>query len=169
MTPNIGQGANSAIEDAACLSNLLNNLKEKGKARPTDSEMFDLLRQFRSLRFDRVNGIYKDSRFVVRFQARDGLFNTLFGRYYVPRAGDLPADLASKAIADGMALDYIPLPDRSGPGWEKYSTKAKGSRLWLLFPILLILFSLIIHLQGKMLSNYILSDLLFRFTTKISA
>lgn len=163
MTPNAGQGANGAIEDAACLANLLNGLlKAKGTGKPTDPEIFDLLRRFRSLRFDRVNGIYKDSRFLVRFQARDGLFNTLFGRYYVPRAGDLPADLASKTVADGVALDYISLPGRSGPGWTKYSTRQKGSGLWVTLTVALAVISiLILYWQGKRPLNNFLPNLLY--------
>jgi FAD dependent monooxygenase len=43
--------------------------------------------------------------------ARDGLVNTLFGRYYAPFSGNLPADIASKAIASGYLLELLPLPE----------------------------------------------------------
>ncbi|KAE8391142.1 FAD/NAD(P)-binding domain-containing protein [Aspergillus alliaceus] len=124
MTPNIGQGANMAIEDAAALANLLRRLRiSPGTTLPTDGQIETLLRQYRSIRYHRVDSIYRSSQFLVRFQARDGLLNTLFGRYYAPYAGDLPADMASKTIADGVICDFLPPPKRCGGGWEQYRRK----------------------------------------------
>ncbi|CAI7598820.1 unnamed protein product [Penicillium palitans] len=124
MTPNIGQGANMAIEDAAALANLLQSSR-KGMSTwlPTNGQVQILLHQYRSIRHGRVNSVYKSSRFLVRLHARDGLLKTLFGRYYVPYAGDLPAYIGSKSIADGVLCEFLPLPRRSGGGWERYRTK----------------------------------------------
>ncbi|KAJ5608614.1 hypothetical protein N7537_005233 [Penicillium hordei] len=129
MTPNIGQGANMAIEDAAALANLLQRLR-KGLSDwpPTDGQVQTLLHQYRSVRHGRVNSVYKSSRFLVRLHARDGLLKTLFGRYYVPYAGDLPAYIGSKSIADGVLCDFLPPPRRSGGGWERYRTKHSNWR-----------------------------------------
>ncbi|CAG8894999.1 unnamed protein product [Penicillium egyptiacum] len=128
MTPNIGQGANMAIEDAASLANLLQSLRKGlGTWPPTDGQVKTLLQQYRSIRHGRVNSVYKSSRVLVRLHARDGLIKTLIGRYYVPYAGDLPAYIGSKSIADGVMCDFLPPPKRSGDGWERYRTK--GSRL----------------------------------------
>ncbi|KAJ5332659.1 FAD/NAD(P)-binding domain-containing protein [Penicillium brevicompactum] len=128
MTPNIGQGANMAIEDAAALTNLLRDLLAwGGTSLPTDTQIDTLLHQYRAIRHGRVYSIYRSSRFLVRFQARDGLINSLLSRYYAPHAGDLPAEMASKTIADGVMLNFLPPPKRSGAGWEKYRKK---ERLW---------------------------------------
>ncbi|KAF7169438.1 hypothetical protein CNMCM6106_004343 [Aspergillus hiratsukae] len=103
MTPNLGQGANMAIEDAAALATFLNNLlKCPGNLDlPSTSEIESVLQQYRRARYRRVCSVYNMSRFLVRMQARDGLLHTLFGRYYAPYAGDLPADVASETIAGG--------------------------------------------------------------------
>nr|A0A2I6PIZ2.1 RecName: Full=FAD-dependent monooxygenase nodM; AltName: Full=Nodulisporic acid biosynthesis cluster protein M [Hypoxylon pulicicidum]AUM60051.1 FAD-dependent oxygenase [Hypoxylon pulicicidum] len=120
MTPNFGQGANTAIEDSAALANLLHSLiKEKRAEKPTDSDISLLLRQFKSQRLRRVQKIYKMSRFVTRLQARDGLLNTLLGRHYAPYAADLPAKIASGCIAGAEVLDYLPLPKVTGAGWNR--------------------------------------------------
>ncbi|KAJ5363924.1 uncharacterized protein N7496_009637 [Penicillium cataractarum] len=130
MTPNIGQGANMAIEDAAALSNLLGHLKISSSSPPTDSQIEKLLDQYRTIRYQRVKSIYRSSRFLVRFQARDGLFNTLLSRYYAPYAGDLPADMASKTIADGVMCDFLPHPKRSGDGWKRYRRNGQSWGWW---------------------------------------
>jgi FAD dependent monooxygenase len=73
MTPNIGQGANCAIEDAATLATLLNNLVDVANAKlPSDAEIEALFQRYRKIRYSRVKSIYKTSRFLVRLQARDG-------------------------------------------------------------------------------------------------
>ncbi|OQE24183.1 hypothetical protein PENFLA_c010G06962 [Penicillium flavigenum] len=111
MTPNIGQGANMAIEDAASLVNLLERLRKGlGTWPPTDGQVKTLLKQYRSIRHGRVNSVYKSSRVLVRLHARDGLLKTLIGRYFVPYAGDFPAYIGSKSIADGIVsapLEYL--------------------------------------------------------------
>lgn len=129
MTPNIGQGASMAIEDAAALANLLQSLR-KGLSTwpPTDGQVQTLLHQYRSIRHGRVNSVYKSSRFLVRLHVRDGLLKTLFGRYYIPYAGNLPAYIGSKSIADGVLCDFLPPPRRSGGGWERYRTKHSNWR-----------------------------------------
>lgn len=128
MTPNIGQGANMAIEDAAALTNLLRDLlAQGGTSLPTNTQIDTLLHQYRSIRHERVYSIYRISRFLVRFQAQDGFINSLLSRYYAPHVGDLPAEMASKTIADGVMLNFLPPPKRSGAGWEKYRKK---ERLW---------------------------------------
>jgi FAD dependent monooxygenase len=137
MTPNIGQGANMAIEDAAVLSSLLSDLLQKQTQPPTNTQIERLLAQYREFRYPRINSIYRTSRFLVRFQARDGIFNTLFGRYYAPHAGDLPADMASKTIAGGELCAYLPSPNRCSYGWEKYKNSGLGRTVWCVLVLLL--------------------------------
>ncbi|KAL4755992.1 FAD-dependent oxidoreductase [Aspergillus foveolatus] len=126
MTPNIGQGANMAIEDAARLASLLNHLvNSRTGQQPTATDVGAMLQDYRNSRYSRVQSIYNSSRFLVRFQARDGLFNTLFGRYYAPYAGDLPADMASKTIANGEVCAFLPLRS-STEAWEIYRSRKEG-------------------------------------------
>jgi FAD dependent monooxygenase len=141
MTPNIGQGANMAIEDAAALTNLLRNLEKLPSTLSSGTAQIEtMLRQYRSLRYERVESIYRDSRFLVRFQARDGLLNILLSRYYAPYAGDLPADMASKTIADGVMCDFLPPPTRSGDGWKRYrrNSRLRGWRFQAMLYIIML-------------------------------
>jgi FAD dependent monooxygenase len=159
MTPNIGQGANSAMEDAATLSNLLHDLlfKKHRMMPPSDMEIDGLLDEFARRRISRVTEIYKASRFLVRFQARDGFFKTLLGRYYAPYARELPADIGSKTIADGASLSFIPLPERSGPGWVEFSAKERRYVPIVIISLVILVLALIMqyNLVTEDLRNYI--------------
>ncbi|PYH92709.1 flavo protein monooxygenase [Aspergillus ellipticus CBS 707.79] len=141
MTPNFGQGANCAIEDAATLSSLLHDLVNlQGVHKPSNSQIDQLLQEYRRIRYDRMKGMCRTAAFVSRLQARDGWFNTVFGRYWGPYAGNLPADMASKVLADAEAIKFLPLPERSASGWEIYKQKGEKNLhvVWVV-----ILFSLL--------------------------
>ncbi|KAE8395023.1 hypothetical protein BDV23DRAFT_195282 [Aspergillus alliaceus] len=146
MTPNIGQGANIAIEDAAVLANLLHGTLSKNEpGKLSQPALNQVLREFQRIRFNRVNRIYQDSRFVARLHARDGFLKTLLGRYYVPYFPSLPADIASKIIADSPVITFLPTSQRTGPGWLQYSQRARGlAPSWVLV-LLLISISLLLH------------------------
>ena len=143
MAPNTGQGANCAIEDAALLTNYLRESinKTKGSGKLSNEELNALLERFSQDRVQRLQSIYRLSRVVVRLHARQNLFLRLMGRYYLPYTGDLPADMASKSIADGVYLDFLPLPDRSGPGWKDFASERKSllRRLTLISALVLLL------------------------------
>ncbi|PYI11327.1 flavo protein monooxygenase [Aspergillus sclerotiicarbonarius CBS 121057] len=127
MTPNFGQGANCAFEDAATLSSLLHDLVNvRGVCKPSNAQIKHLLQQYRQTRYTRMAGMCRAAASVSRVQARDGFFNVVFGRYWAPYAGNVPADMASKVIADAEVVTFLPLPERTGPGWEKYGRKAKS-------------------------------------------
>lgn len=152
MTPNIGQGANMAIEDAAALTNLLQDMKKSGvSSSPTDSHIQMLLHQYRTIRYERVKSIYRSSRFLVRLQARDGLLNLLLSRYYAPYAGDLPADMASKTIADGVMCDFLPHPKRSGRGWQTYRKKSPSWGWWAQAILSVLMLGICIRGMGMIL------------------
>ncbi|OJI96505.1 hypothetical protein ASPVEDRAFT_872267 [Aspergillus versicolor CBS 583.65] len=122
MAPNTGQGANCAIEDAAALANAIHSAIEHVD-RPSMAEVQSFLRSFNESRLPRVQEIYKSASVVVRLHARENLALRLVGRYYLPYSGDLPANTASKLIADGVQLSFLAPSLYSGPGWEKYSMK----------------------------------------------
>ncbi|PKX90478.1 FAD-dependent oxidoreductase [Aspergillus novofumigatus IBT 16806] len=145
MTPNIGQGANVAIEDAAALASLLSSLRKCDV--PSYSEIESVLQQYQRARYNRVCSVYSMSRFLVRLQARDGLLYTMFGRYYAPYAGDLPADVASETIASGeiRGLTILgPPKDR----WRQYHA-SRGNRVAWLGPVLVLVLSLLFSRYGR--------------------
>lgn len=126
MTPNFGQGANCAFEDAATLSSLLHDLVNvRGVCKPSNAQIEHLLQRYRQTRYTRMVGMCRAAASVCRVQARDGFFNIIFGRYWAPHAGNLPADMAAKVIADAEIVTFLPLPARSGRGWEVYGRRGK--------------------------------------------
>ena len=155
MTPNIGQGANTAIEDAALLTNLLyDRLSKDGHRKLLRPALEQLLREFQYERFSRVSKIYQDSRFLVRLHARDGIIKSMLARYIVPYMTELPVDLASKSIADGPIISFLPVPSRSGPGWLQWSRKERRSpALWILV-LLVIVVSFVLHSPMHVIPKY---------------
>ncbi|XHF96424.1 hypothetical protein AWENTII_000062 [Aspergillus wentii] len=141
MTVNIGQGANTAIEDAAVLSSLINRLiNSHSVKKPSNEQITRLLREYQTARYTRVKQIYDRSRLAVRFQARDGFLKAAFGRYIVPYIGNL-ADRPSQLVADGEVIDFLPRPERSGPGWVDFSSRGRsGLRIMVYSVVVLLLY-----------------------------
>jgi FAD dependent monooxygenase len=126
MTPNIGQGANSAIEDAAVLSSLLVHLTtSEGPRRPSSARIHRLLQDYQAARYERAQTVYHKSRFGARFQSRDDAVKVIVGRYLVPHVRNHLANLSSMLIANGELIHFLPLPKRSGPGWEQFREKGQ--------------------------------------------
>lgn len=146
MAPNTGQGANCAIEDAALLANYLRGLinKTKHNGKPSNEELNVILKRFSHDRIQRLQSIYRLSKVVVRLHARQNLFLRLMGRYYMPYSGDLPADMASKSIAGGVHLDFLPLPERPGPGWKDFASKKESRRSLILISALAVILGIVL-------------------------
>lgn len=94
---------------------------------PLTNELSDGLQRFQKKRISRISALYKVARLAIRLQARDGLAMSLMGRYVMPYLGDKVADWASRDITGGAILEFLPHPERSGSGWQKYSQKPKKS------------------------------------------
>lgn len=127
MAPNTGQGANCAIEDAAALANAIHSALEHDN-HPSMAEVQSFLRSFNEARLPRVREIYRSASVVVRMHARQNLALRLVGRYYLPYSGDVPANTASKLIADGVQLSFLAPSLHSGPGWEEYSMEKRMAK-----------------------------------------
>ncbi|KAL3457337.1 hypothetical protein BJX64DRAFT_293212 [Aspergillus heterothallicus] len=130
IAPQTGQGANCAIEDATALANALHQLL-RGRdpsTQPSPSELTNLLHNVAAERRTRMQGVVHSAKMSMRLQALDGLLPRLVARYYFPYAGDMLADLASKGIADAPLIDYIPVPARSGPGWDTFGKKSNKQK-----------------------------------------
>ncbi|KAM0368810.1 hypothetical protein ACHAPY_007146 [Fusarium culmorum] len=127
MTINFGQGANCAIEDVAVLSNLIHELLLENKGmKPTFRDIEVLLRRFNRMHLSRVSGIFNMSWLVARVHAQDGLLRKIIGRYVMPYFGGRFDSRPFKMIADAAALDFLPLPRSSFPGWKMYKSKEGG-------------------------------------------
>lgn len=140
MSPNIGQGANLAIESAAALSNTLNRLlKDARTEKPTETEIKTALDAFTTNYFGRVRAINLVSQAVLRMHARDGCLMTIFGMIIL-RSRYLTEILVSSIIAGGVQLDYIPLAIQPKRGDQvKHALKLAA---FLISSLLLYLFDI---------------------------
>lgn len=139
MTPNMGQGANTAIESAAGLSNRLRALTlAKHPEKPSAREIHDMLSEFNQARLPRLTDFHMRSWFVTRLETADGLAFRVLGRYVTQFLGDLFARGIAQIASSGVYLDYIPLTVRSGRDWPpvRMSESAAMRRLTLLLVIL---------------------------------
>lgn len=127
IAPHTGQGANCAMEDAAVLSSLLvQQLQQPSrKTVPSLAEWEHMFTAFTQLRRKRTLQVAHAAGMAMRLHALEGLFRRVLARYYLPYAKDMPADRASKGIADAPLLRFLPVPERSGPGWVLFASEAK--------------------------------------------
>ncbi|KAE8313486.1 hypothetical protein BDV41DRAFT_588138 [Aspergillus transmontanensis] len=124
MTPNQGQGANTAIEAAAGLTNVLFSLHQntEGK-RPSEDEIQRGLSHFNTTQFQRLLAIHHSSEFLTRLQACDGLAKSVFARYVAPYCGGTIEGISGLATT-GTVLEFVPLTERSGRSWSPISSWA---------------------------------------------
>ncbi|KAJ5294329.1 hypothetical protein N7508_009150 [Penicillium antarcticum] len=118
MTPNIGQGANTAIEDAAVLASLIHRLVQLGGI-PSISEAHieSMLLEYRGLRYDRAKSTYERSRFGARFHTRDDWAKAFAGRYVFPYIGGIVERGTAKVLARGkwlISFHFLNDPDQVG-------------------------------------------------------
>ncbi|KAE8143620.1 hypothetical protein BDV38DRAFT_289532 [Aspergillus pseudotamarii] len=124
MTPNQGQGANTAIEAAAGLTNVLYSLSQEPEGqRPTEGEIQRKLDHFNATQFQRLLAIHQSSEFLTRLQACDGLAKSVFARYVAPYCGGTIEGISGLATT-GTVLDFVPLTERSGRDWSPVSSWA---------------------------------------------
>lgn len=145
MTPNLGQGANCAIEDAAALTNKLHDaLKVKNPGRKlSDDEIEQALSEFSNIQVKRISKIYNVSWTTARLQTRANLVYRLLLRYFIPYAGDKPAKRVLRIFEGATALDFIPLPTRSGPGWTPQKREETFFPRWTIALAFLVLISVV--------------------------
>lgn len=148
MAPNIGQGANMAIEDAAVLANLISSILKQPGSAPSASKVEQMLHEFTINRRGRTKAICGHSEFLVRMQANHDMVKRLLGRYLVPLLEDVPAGLSGSTIEGAPNLNFLSLPQRAlAEGWHEsfYGSLQSlkffrpGIKLGLFFSIAVIL------------------------------
>lgn len=139
MTPNIAQGANSAIEHAAALANTLHQLvaSQSPQARMSGQGLNDALNALVRKRLWHMNIVNQASWHMTRVHARQGRFLTFFGRYVIPNFGWITVYSISWQFANCALLDYIPAAGRSTAPMERSTwivsmTLVLVISLWLL-------------------------------------
>ncbi|KAL4957974.1 hypothetical protein BDW69DRAFT_155076 [Aspergillus filifer] len=118
MTPNLGQGANTAMECAAVLTNRLRTLlADNYPDKPLERSLNDMLEDFNQKQFKRLLSVHGDAQFVTRLEALDGCSLRVFARHVMRYLGDLLVGNLSRIVAQGSVLDFVPLTVRSGKDW----------------------------------------------------
>ncbi|KAL4954365.1 hypothetical protein BDW69DRAFT_194088 [Aspergillus filifer] len=110
MTPNMAQGANTAVESAAVLANAIYRIGRLGIPSITDIGIElnpSLQDQKKRLRF-----IHAISFAITRVQTRQGLIRKFLGRYAYPYTPHAAVNTFSRVISGAPSLDFVPLPSR---------------------------------------------------------
>ncbi|KAG2413021.1 hypothetical protein HFD88_010580 [Aspergillus terreus] len=114
MTPNMGQGGNTAIESAASLANSLAVL-----ARASDHAIIGVqdihrcMQAWQKPRQERANKIWVSAHELTRLEALAGPKHKLIGLYLLPYLSQYLVDRTSATIVGAAKLDCAPLPRRS--------------------------------------------------------
>lgn len=119
MTPNIGQGANMAIEDVAALANALAS-NDLAKAMADASAVEAMMRSVNASRLTRTARVCAQSEFLTRMQANEGLAMRLVGRYLIPALHDILAGSSAAILSGTPRLHFVDLPARASRqvyGW----------------------------------------------------
>ncbi|KAF7595226.1 hypothetical protein BBP40_006972 [Aspergillus hancockii] len=120
VTPELGQGANMAIEDAAALSNVLRDLLVKQcHGKPSVAELDSAMETFNRHRLPRATIICRYGSFLCRLTNRDGVSMALLSRYVVPHFTSLSSYLARQIVAFADIIGYIEVPIRAGSDFEQ--------------------------------------------------
>ncbi|KAB8245451.1 hypothetical protein BDV35DRAFT_393913 [Aspergillus flavus] len=114
MTPNLGQGGNSAIESAASLANTLASIIEASREpRVSVNDLNDYLQPWQKKRQDRVKDVFKSAHGLTRLEALATWKDKCIALYLFPYISSYLADKASKTIVGATKLDCVPLPPRA--------------------------------------------------------
>lgn len=112
MTPNLAQGANTAMEQAAGLANALYKIAKQGQEtkKPSETEVSNALGEVAKKHFAHINTINQGSYFLTRMHSRQGWAKTFYGRYIYPRTAWGVVPYLAWLFSDSVAIDYLPLP-----------------------------------------------------------
>lgn len=112
FNPETGQGANSAIETAAAISNELSRLLKKTDS-PSDDEISATFAQVQEQRFDRVKTLVDRATAAGQADSFATPMDELFARYVMPHL-DSVTSLSGlmDEFVDGVRLDNVSVPFR---------------------------------------------------------
>ncbi|KAL4981505.1 hypothetical protein BDW68DRAFT_192893 [Aspergillus falconensis] len=116
MTPNMAQGANTAIEGAAALANTLRRISHIDE--PSEDAISLLLEGYAERQQKRLRKVHALSQSVTRVHTRQGRIRKILGRYVYPYTPSAALHSFSHIIAPAPYLEYVPVP-LPGPGWTQ--------------------------------------------------
>ncbi|KAJ4350594.1 hypothetical protein N0V95_004598 [Ascochyta clinopodiicola] len=108
-----GQGGNSAIEDAAELSNQLHSLLNSSDNGFTDASISQAFEDTQRIRFDRANKFMKDSHDQQSIQAMDKFFSRMIAKYVVPLSSpNKILEIICSGSRGAARVKALPMPKR---------------------------------------------------------
>lgn len=114
MTPNMGQGGNSAVESAASLANYLTRLvQSSSNGKIPLEDIKNNLNEFQMARQPRAKEICTAANALTRLEACATLKDKLLALYALPYMTEYLIDRLSEKLAGTEKVDYIPLPPRA--------------------------------------------------------
>jgi FAD dependent monooxygenase len=114
MTPNMGQGGNSAIESAAILSNCIKSALDKNPQGPNSKQIDESLSLYQSERRKRIKTVYTRASDTTRMEAMDSLTKIIMARYIIPSLGEkLILKMVGDLLKDAPTLDFVEKPTRA--------------------------------------------------------
>ncbi|KAL6237469.1 hypothetical protein BDW75DRAFT_228660 [Aspergillus navahoensis] len=116
LTPNIAQGANTAIEGAAALANTLRRISQIDE--PSKDDISLLLQGYAEQQQKRLRTVHALSQSVTRVHTRQGRIRKIIGRYVYPYTPSAALHSFGRIIAPAPCLDYVPVP-LPGPWWTQ--------------------------------------------------
>ncbi|QSZ32310.1 hypothetical protein DSL72_001884 [Monilinia vaccinii-corymbosi] len=145
MTPNLGQGANCAIESAAEMANSLAIALREGGGKPSFEDIKNALSLYHEKRNVRANLIVKAANKFTRVEALETTGDWVASMFILPRLGDILADRGAKVQVGATRLNCLPMPKRALEGTMPWSMNSgigkeenKKRRAQLALPLLLI-------------------------------
>ncbi|KAJ6020673.1 monooxygenase [Penicillium herquei] len=135
MTPNAGQGGNSAIESAASLTNHLVKLLQH-KTTPNVKEIDLCLQAWQEDRRSRAKTILKSANSLTRIEACATFKDKLIALKLLPFLGSVFTNITSAGIIEAEFLESLPLPPRALSGTMPFLNRAdvekgKSESLWM--------------------------------------
>ncbi|KAH0395336.1 FAD/NAD(P)-binding domain-containing protein, partial [Aureobasidium melanogenum] len=114
MTPNAGNGGNSAIESAAALANSIIKLSDKSNGQhPSEQQVIECLQNYQKSREVRAAAAIEASNLLTHVQALATWAHSLFAHYALPILGDFFEGLQSDMSIGATLIDYLPPPEMS--------------------------------------------------------
>lgn len=110
MTPNMGQGGNSAIESAAALANRLESMLQGSAESIISLETLTTnLQEWQEARQGRAEVICNKANELTRLEAGATFKHRVITNYLLPYLGTYLVDKASELLIEGEVINYIPL------------------------------------------------------------
>ncbi|RAK98849.1 FAD-dependent oxidoreductase [Aspergillus ibericus CBS 121593] len=116
MTPNMGQGSNSAMESAACLANHLTRFMKSCDGKISLRQLEDCLQEWQTLRWPRAADMVAASAHLTRVDTIKTWKHKLAAVFLLPLMKDFTVEIATMALVGAEKLDSVPVIPRGDGG-----------------------------------------------------